>query len=361
MKPTDFCEVDPRFMSMEKALLLPDEGKRLFFDRARIRHPRINEVLADFESMAALNTGTDLILLTGPTGVGKSTLITRIWEMIMEKYQQKINEDPGYIPAVIISAPASGEAVFSWRMFYTRIGDALAEPLIDRKQSTFLVGDRVITSRSSRGCTVAALQTAISGCLLARRTSLLVIDEAIPLVRNARGDSLETHMDALRSLSNICGLTLAIVGSYDLLRLVELSGQLARRSTILHFPRYQTGVKADENAFQSALASLQRYIPLKNVPDLTLRSDQLHNACIGCVGILKDTLARALEISLHLGGRWSDENLRKALLPKKSLLSILRETLEGEKQIKDLAFGSATFNDYADIQNFLQEERTCNR
>jgi hypothetical protein len=292
-----------------------------------------------------------------PVGMmGKSTLITYLWDQIMERLHLEMVNNPGFIPAVVFDGPASGEQKFSWRMLYVRILQALQSPLIDRKQAVTIQDGRFLTHGSSHGSTVAALRSAVESELIARRTFLLAIDEAVPLLRNRQGDSLETAMDTLKSLANICGLTLVLVGSYDLLKLTKLSGQLARRSSILDFPRFHKGIPEEVAIFKNVLFKLQVNLPLKKQPNLVKGAMRLMDESLGCVGILKDILCRALSLSLRAGGIWSDEHLKQSLLTRAAKKAILKEILIGENEMRNAAFGTGCYGQFPDIEKSLVDE-----
>lgn len=326
----------------EKILRLPSNERLAFFKGVRVKHPRIESALEDLVLMAQPNTGTDIALLVGPTGVGKTSLTQALRDRLIKEYEAEQLEDPSFIPIVVVEAPASGEQAFSWGMFYTRMGIALEEPLIDRKVETILDDGRATVKHITSGTTVGGLRVAIENALIHRKTLLLVIDEAVHLLRNCKEARLASHMDALKSLSNICGVTLALVGSYDLYQLMSLSGQLARRSAIVHMQRYVPGDKNDEQSFLKVLRTLQKRLPLEEVPDLDKYALPLQHACVGCVGILKDTLTRALALTIRNKGKWEEKFLERALLSEAQVTSILGEVLDGEESISKAIFGMNT-------------------
>jgi hypothetical protein len=112
----------------------------------------------------------------------------------------------------------------------------------------------------------------------------------------------------------------------------------------VHFERYLPGVEADEKAFRQVLNNLQSYLPLENAPDLMPFASHLHENAMGCVGILKDILSRALAMALAKGGTWSDAYLERALLSQGQMESILEEILIGEAQILKRTAGGSTFS-----------------
>jgi energy-coupling factor transporter ATP-binding protein EcfA2 len=334
----------PKDLTREEALRLPVPRKLAYFSAVRLMHARIREVLSDLEIRATPGSGTDITLLIGPTGVGKSTLTDGLRGKILRERHLDLLDDPGYIPVVMVEAPASGERIFSWRIFYQRLGDALFEPQMDRKQETATQNGRTVVRPAGSFNTVASMRRAVEQALKGRRTFLVIIDEAVHLLRNLHGDTLANHMDALKSLSNICGVTLTLVGSYDLYQILELSGQVARRSALVHFERYLPGVEEDEKAFRHVLQNLQGYLPLENPPNLMPFASHLHENAMGCVGILKDILSRALAMSLAKGGIWSDDYLERSLLSQSQMVSILEEILIGEAQVRGRTAGGSTFN-----------------
>ncbi|MGO9952293.1 MAG: ATP-binding protein [Dissulfurispiraceae bacterium] len=337
--PEKYSHINPKIMKPEQAMLLSDDEKLVYFRKVRIEHPRVTTVLAELEPMVLPASGTDIALLIGPTGAGKSTLSEALVERMIKLHEIEMKEDPSFIPVVILTAPASGENKFSWRIFYIQLGQALNEPLLDKKQECNLQDGRMSVKH---GSTVAGLRMAVEGSLRYRRTLLVIIDEAAHLVQNAKGAALTAHMNALKSLTILKGvtLTLVLIGSYDLYELMCLSGQLARRSAIVHFQRYCRGNDDDEKAFQKSIRQLQKYMPLSGVPDLGQMTNELIDSCIGCVGTLKETLQRALTFALRNNGKWTDTCLTKAILTENQILSILEETLSGETDIEKAVFGS---------------------
>ena len=52
------------------------------------------------------------------------------------------------------------------------------------------------------------------------------------------GRRLLDQMDNLKSLANMTNTVHVLIGTYDLLGLMNSSAQLSRRSIEIHFPRY---------------------------------------------------------------------------------------------------------------------------
>lgn len=352
---TSCKKISPKTISREEILLRSDDDRRDYFEAVRINHPRIRRALDEIEMMALANSGTDIALFLGPTGVGKTALVQALSERYLERHREEMLSDPGFIPILTMEAPASGELRFSWRMFYTVMGNALPEPLMDRKQESPMGGGHRCIKQVNNGTTVGGMRSAIENVLRHRRIMLVVIDEAAHMFRHAKGDVLSAAMDALKSLGNLTGVTLILVGSYDLYPLVELSAQLSRRSAIVHFRRYEMGIAEDEDAFKKVLGRLQSYLPVAIVPDLSPFALDLQLACIGCVGILKTTLARALNFALS-EGEWNNRHLEHALLTEVQMKTILKEILEGEAKIAKNMYGATSFEGTSKLFAKVQQE-----
>lgn len=326
------------------------------YETIRIRHPRVNHTLQILKRSMRKRSGANLILLLGPTGVGKSTLVNSMKKMVIEDNKQKILTDSSFIPIVVVDAIASGERRFAWRSFYERVGNALHEPLLDQKCETWVRDGREWISKNPKGSTVAALRDSIETAIKRRRTEILILDEAVHLFRNTSFLDFEAELHALKSISNTFGVVVVLVGSYDLFRIVSSDAQIARRIKVVHFSRYRPDVEEDVKAFRNTLNELQRHFPIHGIPDLTKFSDRLQIATVGCIGTLKETLEGMLERVLEDGGEWRMEHLEGALLTKQQILTIQKEALEGEEEISNCVFETGTFDSLDDL--LIRQGRT---
>lgn len=307
------------------------------FHGVRIKHPRIGQLFSETDLLLAPYSGADIVLLIGPTGVGKTTASTAILGNTYREQAEAMANDTGFIPAVQIEAPSAGEKhAFSWRLLYCRMLEALNEPLVARKlDTTTSVGAQLKTRTGVDNKMLSSLRQSVEHALKERRTRYVIIDEAVHIMRQAGPTALTVYMDTLKSLSNICGVTFVLVGSYDLYDIMSLNGQLARRTHTIHFTRYQKNDADDYKAFKKTAAALVEQMPVTGEIDLQHWLDPLFERSIGCVGIMKDMLQRALTLTLINGGDWKDEYLRRALLTKQQTRTILQETIKGEDCFED--------------------------
>jgi hypothetical protein len=180
------------------------------------------------------------------------------------------------------------------------------------------------------------LRSALEKCLHHRRPQAFLVDEAQHLKKVSSGRRVLDQMDALKSLANMSHTLHVLIGTYDLLGLLDLSGQLSRRSVDIHFARYRANDPADVVDFQRVLRTFQCHLPLPEPPDLVARWEYFYEGSAGCVGVLKQWLYRALDLALETGATTLSEKCLKARAePERHLLRLAREIQEGEDLLRE--------------------------
>lgn len=299
----------------------------------RIKHPFIGNAIDEVMLMLDARNDANILVLCGPTGVGKTTLGEYLIEAELDHQSGAMQNNPGLIPAIRIEAPASGERDFSWRLFYQSILESLEGDLNVPRASYGVDPEtgRVSRSQGPHQNRLSDMRTAVERSLRNRGTRFVVIDEAAHIMMQCRPQDLVKHINTLKSLSNKCGTQWILLGSYDLLETVSLSAQLSRRIHVIHFGRYRQDVPADVLAFRGCLNKLAGYFPNLKEVDLLRYADELQVNTLGCVGTLRSILGR---LNLLVGKYgWSEEMLRRALLADAQVTQITREILEGESRI----------------------------
>ncbi len=321
-------------------LLTEPKDKRLaYFESKVVAHPRLVEVHEAFKHAIRQPAGATLIQVFGPTGVGKTTLRQRIVRQLLEEAHPELERDPGYIPVAWVEAVSPDVGNFNWKDYYTRCLLALEEPHVDDKLDD-LVRGLYLNGRGqlviSKTVATTELRRALEKCLQHRRPQAFLVDEAQHLKKVSSGRRVLDQMDALKSLANMSNTVHVLIGTYDLLGLLDLSGQLSRRSVDIHFARYRADDPAEVVDFQRVLRTFQRHLPLTQEPDLVARWEYFYEGSVGCVGVLKQWLSRALDLALETGETTLTEKCLKARAePERHLLRLAREIQEGEDLLRD--------------------------
>jgi hypothetical protein len=118
------------------------------------------------------------------------------------------------------------------------------------------------------------------------------------------------------------------------LDMLNLNGQLARRSQNIHFPRYRADVAEEFRAFKSIINTFQAALPFTEPSDLLSQLDYLYTGSLGCVGILKNWLDRAVTLALQQDrNKLTTGALTESALAKSSIVRIAKELEEGEQRL----------------------------
>jgi energy-coupling factor transporter ATP-binding protein EcfA2 len=324
-----------------RALIQDLESFRSF----TMAHPRLVQAKDELLSAIEASAPGSLILVIGPTGVGKSTLRRRVESALIEKMAAEMEIDTGRIPFISIEAVAPDNGIFHWRDHYQRMLAQIQEPAIEHKLGLERgEGERTGNGRYApwpRGFTGYQLQQSIENALQHRRPAAVFIDEAQHLGRIASGRKLADQLDVIKSTASRSHTVHVLIGTYELLAFRNLSAQLSRRSVDLHFSRYRTESAEDIEVFQNAVFTFQKQLRSCELLDLANIWDFLYERSLGCIGILKDWLMQALVVAA------------RSATPALSLAVLERTALSGsqcEKMLQDAREGEARLADNDDTR-----------
>jgi len=242
------------------AVTAPHLIKRLeHFRNFTMAHPRLVEArdeLADAIDGAAPGS---LVLVLGPTGVGKTTLRLKVENLLMQQMAPAMAADPGRLPFVSVEVVPPDTGQFRWRDYFSRLLAAMNEPLIDFKT---MRGTGYTQARSTLPSIVGGreLGYAVEQALLHRHPPVVFVDEAQHLARIASGRRLSDQLDVIKSIANRTETVHVLLGTYELLAFRNLSAQLSRRSMDLHFQRYRAESAEDRQVFCSILLTFQKQL-----------------------------------------------------------------------------------------------------
>jgi hypothetical protein len=304
------------------------------FHNWRVVHPKLVQAKDDLWQAIRYAGDRRVIHLFGCTGVGKTTLRLWVEKLLIEENRERLAEDLDFIPVASVVTPAPDQGPFNWRDVYIQTMNALGEPtsLITKKQANrlqFTTADKLTVAPTLPR---QELRLAMTGCLHMRHVQVLFYDDAQHFQMVTKAQRLQDQMDNLKWLSDITGTKIVLIGTYDLLNLVDLNGQLARRSAPIHFARYHADETNEFQQFASVVYAFQQHLPLAEESNLVARCDYLYERCLGCVGLLKDWLEQALARALERDEKSLTEKCLEACIDKRKLVAIAKEAVAGEQR-----------------------------
>jgi hypothetical protein len=316
--------------SFPPALLKQPLGARqeYFEQRCLISHPRLQEALETIiqaicppgEGASTRRPGT-MVLVIGPSRVGKTTLIRLLEERLLTKSRALLLSDPSFIPFASILAAGAGTNRFEWTEYYRAVLRALQDPFVDGKVA------RIATRE---------LREAMETALKERKPLAIIVDEAHHLAEAARGSRLQSQLNHLKHFENATGASHILVGTYEMRPFRKANAQLACRSMDVHFPRYDAALDTDAQVFQSIVWARPRQLPVEQEPALVEHWEFLYARSIGCVGLLKMHLNRALSLAVTEQTKTVTlTHLRKTAMPEARVEAALRNALESEAELTE--------------------------
>jgi energy-coupling factor transporter ATP-binding protein EcfA2 len=326
--------------SFPQELLDQSPSERLtYFKSYTVAHPFLERANKEIWDALQEPGGALMIFIVGPTGVGKTTLWEHINQRLTQAAQARMLLDPDHMPVVNLYAMAPSSRQFRWPDFYTRALMTVSEPLIDYKVDSQAVIP-VYNEKMRRHVPpqlvgdAAMLQRSWEQVLKYRKPDAIFVDEAQHLAKTASGSRLIDQLDHVKSLAVATRTMHVLAGTYELLVFRNLNAQLSRRSIDVHLPRYRADVKDERLAFQKILLTFQRQLPLEDAPDLVHQWKICYAHTMGCVGLLKDWLAKALREAVESGERTiSPTLLLKHAASVDRCHQIITDIEEGERSL----------------------------
>lgn len=315
--------------------------KQQAFYETRVKHPNIDRLLDNLMPQLTPSTESNIVVVTGATGAGKTTLTRNLLKSLFQDFESLMNDKQGAIPLISVEAYADGSSNPGFKEIYESMLEQLKEPGTDMKVPAKVSDGKLSMQPFARG-SVPSLRKVVEQALKERGTRVVVIDEAAHFLRFHKEANV---MQTLRSLSNTTNVKWVLVGAFDLADLILQGGEISRRSGIHCLERYRFDRKEDRVAFETVVQKLQDKWPCEQVPNFAAISDALLEMSLGCVGLLKTFLLDASALQLRNDGKWDPAFLQKAV-KSNGLREVIRLEIEaGEKKVQDVLYGNSTWDD----------------
>lgn len=284
----------------------------------------------------------ELHVLVGPSGCGKSTLMKRLEADILKNHYSQMRKNPGLVPVIYVQLTAPQDGNFNWKDFFSRLLEKFNDVLIRKKvilRPEATLDGEVITA--IRMLVREELRRAVRNAFAMRKTKFLLLDEAGHLLLTKSSIPARVQFELIKSVAQELHIPIILAGDYSLLGILELNGQLTRRTEVIHFSRFQVDEMSENSvhgrSFRNCVYSLLEAMPLPKEDGLIEHMDYFYQFSIGNIGLLKKWFKRALWKAFM-----SDEQIvtRKILhssrWSNKSLKKMLSEAKLGETQLEDI-------------------------
>ena len=307
-------------ITREQAIAGSPDDKYLYLDQLLIPHPALTTISSAVQR--AMTPSSGIILVVGPSGVGKTTFAKIFIKTLLTRYHSELEEDPDCIPAALVPIPPhdSGKE-FNFVLFYQHGCRALLAPCPTRDARTPLIG--YDEERSTRCIFENALQR--------RKVRHLILDEAAHFTQS--GTEAVKYGNLLKGFADRANMNVLLLGAFGSEEVVDSTGQLARRVLVEPFPRYHD-TPDDRKAFGQAVKSYADKIPLPDPPDLKPHIRELFTTSCGAFGTAADIIKRSVRLCAIDGDRWTYEHLRESCPSQEAQAVMGAEIIDGEERLR---------------------------
>lgn len=288
--------------------------------RTTLEHPAFNDALKKLRRILATQDDTWLAQLVASTSGGKSHAVTVIHGEILDHHAEEMKADSTFMPSVYLSMNLlSDHARHNWTDDYSKILEALKHP-------------------NPSGKDLSVARKAIKKALTFRRTKLLILDEAAHFISGCNPNDLEAikrRANVVKSLTEDTQTRLLLSATYDLLPMIRVDGQLARRNQLVHLARYRN-TPFDRAVFHKILNHIDETFSEHLGVSLSARDEEVYRGCIGLIGSLRNWLVRASTAAEQDGRHKINGNdLDATRSSLGEVMPMLQEALNGEEKLCD--------------------------
>ena len=336
-----------------------NEKKKQYFKDYIVHHKNLDVALE--ETMRYIRSLVDerIILVCGPSGVGKQELVNGVKQQIIETVGIDSNQTTDCIPIVEVEAIAPVEGSFDFPSLWISTLNEMSEPMMDHKMLPTEAegcddkGNRIIKSEVKK----ADYEKILINTLKHRHVKVMIINEAHHMLMVATAKKANWSVNVLKSLAS-CRVPIILVGTYELLNYLELESeyidQSIRRTKIVNFPRYYRGAEGLKH-FGTAAKALILNMPFEETdPNIISKNiEYVFEYSLGRIGALKIWMMDAFSYALDNNAKlFTREHLEATRLSGYLRGIVLDGIEEGESRMsKFLSDGDSNKSQLATDEN----------
>ncbi len=317
------------------AYLTGDARARLdAFKAVMVKHARLSEVDTALSLAIEEHADSTHVLLCGPGGVGKSTVLKGVTERFTREEPNR-----AVVPIVLLEPIPSDTGPYVRLDYYRQVVAALKGHILV-KELYVNVAHLMTAPKSARVRADSTewldMREAAEQALIRAQVNAVLLDEGHRLMQGGGRYTTDEQLEWLKSLTNRTNVLHVLAGPYELFRFRNTRGQLARRGRDLHFARYHVERADERKEFVAAVKYLLERVPLEVDLDARLRRWRwFAEDSVGCIGNLKTWLVDAVAATLAEGGtRLTEAMLTRTMPHPAKRVSLELDAREGEHQVE---------------------------
>ena len=288
------------------ASLSPAQKELKAVTKAFVEHSFLVDAYMKIRQALMLPEGYGVVLVVGPAGVGKSALASACAAAQAPAPGSSLPplllpSPPGSIPIVSVAARTGTTFMSRWKALLLDILKVTNQPLTEAADGS-KPSAPVVAGRGYETFSIPRLESAAIASLRYRGTVAVIVDEGQDLAPfDSKLDSIQMAK-SLKHLGSATGTVLVVFGSYALLNFLDLSAQLSRRCSVVHFPRYDVAKPTDRSNFQRVFSNFCSAAPtMLPYQQLSSALPLLYTASGGGIGNLRLWLVRAIGTATAAG------------------------------------------------------------
>jgi energy-coupling factor transporter ATP-binding protein EcfA2 len=269
-----------------------------------IMHRNLKQAFMRLHEIIELGKPGQIVVLCGPTNVGKTTAVKTMDRMLIVAAQKKGLPVWG---SAYCRLPSPVRARFDEGETYRRTLNSLEEPLIDAKVEYPDIRQGAVPRRalpqSRRPPTHAALWAALVNRVRAGLPAVF-FDEAGELPQSLKVCTLRETVNLFKQLADIGGSCAVLVSGPEIGPILWESGQVAARKKLVGIDPYNHEVIEDVKVFSAVMKAFEANLGADYIEPGTLcpkNAVEMMPEVRGTIGIAFDTVVDAANSSLLAG------------------------------------------------------------